>query len=513
MAFWSGLFSRKASVDDIARAIALSRSSLAGAAVNAESSMRVAAVYGCVRVISETVGSLPLHIYRRTAGGKIRAVDHPLYRLLHDTPNPWQTAMEFREMMQAHLCLRGNAYAYINWTSPTNASELIPIHPDRVTVRQLDDMSLVYEVRNKTGVQLFPAEDILHIRGLSSDGIVGRSVLEDARESIGVAIATQEYASKFYANDATPSLVVSIPGKLSPEARKRLVEAWQDTFGGSRNARRTAVLEEGAKVEPLAMTFDDAQFLETRKFQRSEIAGIFRVPPHLIGDLERATFGNIEHQSIEFVTHCIRPWLVRWEQALSRALFTAPGIYFPEHVVEGLLRGDIKSRYDAYAVGRVNGWLSANDIRSLENLNPIQGGDVYLQPMNMVPAGSPAASGAAKAVYRGQEVNLQPTAGMKDEAERGLAWRDEFNRGGTQVGVSRARDILNADELSPDTVRRMHSYFSRHEVDKQGQGWSPGEDGYPSAGRIAWALWGGDAGQTWARAKVEQLDRLDESEG
>lgn len=394
MAFWD-FFTRKAvSVDDIAREIARSRIGISGAAVNGDTSMRVAAVYGCVRVISETVGSLPLHIYRRTGSGKQRADNHPLYRLLHNTPNEWQTAMEFREMLQAHLCLRGNAFAYINWINDSTASELIPLHPDRVLVRQLPDMTLEYDVRSNGSVRTFNSEDILHIRGLSSDGIVGRSVLEDARDSIGVALSTQEYAGKFYANDATPSLAVMLPGKLSPEARKRFVESWQETFGGSRNARRTAVLEEGAKVEPIAMTFDDAQFLETRKFQRSEIAGIFRVPPHMIGDLDRATFSNIEHQAIEFVTHCVRPWLVRWEQAISKALFTAPGVYFPEHNVDGLLRGDVKSRYEAYAVGRTNGWLSANDIRSMENMNPIPGGDIYLQPLNMAPAGSSAATGA-----------------------------------------------------------------------------------------------------------------------
>lgn len=392
---WFDFFTGRKSVtvDDIAREVARARMGASGAVVTSDTSMRVAAVYGCVRVISETVASLPLHIYRRTLNGKERADTHPLYRLLHDTPNAWQTAMEFREMMQAHLLLRGNAFAYINWIGPSRASELLPLHPDRVTVKQRPDMSLVYEVRSADGVRELQAEDVLHLRGLSSDGISGRSVLEDARESIGVALSTQEYAGRFYANDATPSLAVTLQGKLGPDARKRFVDTWNDTFAGSRNARRTVVLEEGAKVEPIAMTFDDAQFLETRKFQRSEIAGIFRVPPHLIGDLDRATFGNIEHQSIEFVTHCIRPWLVRWEQALSRALFTAPGTYYPEHSVEGLLRGDIKSRYDAYAIGRVNGWLSANDIRSLENMNRIEGGDTYLQPLNMAPAGSPAAQG------------------------------------------------------------------------------------------------------------------------
>jgi len=365
-----------------------------GATVNDYTAMRVAAVYSCVRIISETVGSLPLHIYRRTATGKERADTHPLYRVLHDTPNPWMTAMEFRELMQAHLCLRGNAYAYINWVGPDRVSELVPLHPDRVVVKQRADMALEYQLRTDKGVRVIQAEDMLHVRGLSADGITGRSVLEDARETIGVSIATQEYAGRFYRNDATPGVVLSHPAKLSKEAAERLKSSWNQAYGGSGNARSTALLEEGMKIERLSLSADDSQFLETRQFQRSEIAGVFRVPPHMIGDLSRATFSNIEHQGIEFVTHCIRPWLVRWEQALSRALFTVPAVYYPEHSVEGLLRGDIKSRYDAYAIGRTNGWLSANDIRSLENMNAVPNGEVYLEPMNMRPAGSDPQSGA-----------------------------------------------------------------------------------------------------------------------
>ena len=392
MGFWSNLLERKASPETIRRDMMRVNQSSAGAFVSAETAMSVAAVYAAVRVISETVGSLPLQIYKRENGGKRIATEHPLYSLLHDSPNEHQTAMEFREMMQASLCLRGNAFAFINWVSDSRASEMIPLMPDRVVVKIAADGTRSYELDAGSGhSKIVPASDILHIRGLSSDGVLGRSVISDARESIGVAIATQEYAGKFYKNDATPGMVLKHPQKLTKDTAERLRNSWDESFGGSSNVRKTAVLEEGMTAERISMTAEDCQFLETRKFQRSEIAGIFRVPPHMIGDLDRATFGNIEHQSIEFVTHCIRPWLVRWEQSLSKALFTAPGLYFPEHNVDGLLRGDIKSRYDAYAIGRNWGWLSANDIRSRENLNPIADGDVYLQPLNMNAAGSPQA--------------------------------------------------------------------------------------------------------------------------
>lgn len=364
--------------------------SAAGVAVSEDVALRVGAVYACVRVIAETVGSLPLNMYRRLDdGGKDRAPAHPLQRLLHDRPNSWQTSIEFRELMTAHALLRGNAYAYINWRGDSIVDELIPLHPDRVSVEQRADMALVYTLRRPDGSTLELSQDqVLHLRGLTSDGVLGRSVISDARDLIGPAFATQQYAGKFWANDATPGVVLKHPAKLSQDAAIRLKDSWNAAFAGSGNARRTALLEEGMSIERLTMTAEDAQFLETRKLQRSEIAGLFRVPPHMIGDLERATFSNIEHQGIAFVTHCIRPWLVRWEQAIQRDLITAEQTYFAEHAVEGLLRGDIKSRYDAYAVGRNWGWLSVNDIRRLENLNSIDAGDAYLQPLNMVEAGA-----------------------------------------------------------------------------------------------------------------------------
>lgn len=521
MGFFDRFFSRKSAGSVIAE-ILRGTQTASGAHVTVDSAMRVAAVYACVRVISETIGSLPLNVYqRRSGGGKTIRRDHPLFRLLHSQPNSWQTSFEFRELMQAHFELRGNAYAYKSMDSRGNILELLPIHPDRVEVKRLRDMSLEYHVQLEEGSQeriVVPQAQMFHLRGLSTNGYTGRSTLQDAREIIGVAISTQEFAGRFYKNDATPSVVLTHPGKLSKEVSDRIRDSWNQAFAGSGNARKTAVLEEGMSIERLTLSAEDAQFLETRKFQRSEIAGLFRVPAHLIGDLERATFSNIEAQQIDFVMHCIRPRLVRWEQALSRDLFIAPDLYFPEFNVEGLLRGDAKSRFDSYAIARNWGWLSVNEIRERENLNPIPEGDIYLQPLNMSAAGEPVAvrhlvhNAETKATYQGEDIDLTPTETMKDEAEQGLEWRREYGRGGTEVGIARARDISNGRELSPETVRRMYSYFSRHEVDKEAEGFNPGEEGYPSNGRIAWALWGGDPGYRWAKAKVEQLNRLDEQE-
>lgn len=361
--------------------------SVAGVAVDPSSAMRVAAVFSCVRVISETVGALPLNMHRRNADGtKDRAGEHPLQQLLHDRPNAWQTSQEFREMLTEHALLRGAGFAFINWRSKTSnvVDELIPLHPDRVSVRQLPDNSLAYELRREGQAPIQLASDeVFTVRFRTRDGVTPVGVIEAGRDAIGVAYATQQYAGRFYANDATPGVVLTHPGKLTAEAAARLKESWSDAYAGAGNARRTALLEEGMKIERLSLSADDSQFLETRAFQRSEIAGMFRVPPHMIGDLSRATFSNIEHQSIEFLTHCIQPWISRWEQSISRDLITATGTYFAKLAPEGLLRGDIASRYNAYAIGRQWGWLSVNDIRALEDMNPVPGGDVRLQPLNM----------------------------------------------------------------------------------------------------------------------------------
>lgn len=350
-----------------------------------DGALRVGAVYTCVRVIGETLASLPLLTYRhRKSGGKERATNDPLYELFRSAPNSEQTSFEWREQMLTHLLLRGNYYARLRKDAQGRTTEIVPMDPDYVVVKANDGGAIVaYEYKKR---EVLAPSDVLHIRGLSTDGIEGRSVLRDANDTFAATKSAQEYGRRVFENDATPGMVLKHPEVLDEEAAKRLRESWERMFGGPRNAGRVAVLEEGMSVERVQMTAEDMQFLETRKLQRQEIASIFRVPPHMIGDLSQSTYSNIEQQSIEFVTHCIRPWCVRIEQALWRKVLTPSQRrdLFVEFNIDGLVRGDIQSRYTAYQIGRQAGFLSANDIRAMENMNPIgPGGDHYLEPLNM----------------------------------------------------------------------------------------------------------------------------------
>ena len=371
--------------------------SSSGKFVTERSAMQMTAVYACVRILSEAIAGLPLHTYRyKDGGGKEKTVDHPLYQLLHDEPNPEMSSFVFRETLMTHLLLWGNAYAQIIRNGKGEIIALYPLMPNKMTVSRDDKGQLYYTYQksqeelpkdNRQTVVLAPS-DVLHIPGLGFDGLVGYSPIAMAKNAIGLAIATEEYGSKFFANGASPSGVLEHPGTIKDPERLR--ESWQNTFGGSRNSNKIAVLEEGLKFTPIAISPNEAQFLETRKFQINEIARIFRVPPHMVGDLEKSSFSNIEQQSLEFVKYTLDPWVVRWEQSIHRSLLTEDEkkSYFVKFNVEGLLRGDYQSRMNGYATARQNGWMNANDIRELENLDLIpaeEGGDLYLVNGNMIP--------------------------------------------------------------------------------------------------------------------------------
>ena len=372
--------------------------STAGKAVNERSAMQMTAVYACVRILSEAIAGLPLHLYRyKEDGSKEKAVDHNLYTLLHDEPNPEMTSFVFRETLMTHLLLWGNAYAQIIRNGKNEVIGLYPLMPNKMQVDRDDKGRLYYtysrsrdEANAKRGdstVTLLP-EDVLHIPGLGFDGLVGYSPIAMAKNSIGMAIACEEYGAKFFANGASPSGVLEHPGILKDPERVR--DSWNAAYSGSSNSHKVAVLEEGMKYTPISISPNEAQFLETRKFQINEIARIFRIPPHMVGDLDRSTFSNIENMSMEFVKYTLDPWVIRWEQSLARSLFTPEEKkkYFFRFNVEGLLRGDYQSRMNGYAIARQNGWMSANDIRELENLDKIpaeEGGDLYLVNGNMLP--------------------------------------------------------------------------------------------------------------------------------
>ena len=365
-----------------------------GRPVTERSAMQMTAVYSCVRILAEAIAGLPLHVYQQSSdGAKVKAFDHPLYRLLHDAPNPEMTSFVFRETLMTHLLLWGNAFAQVIRNGRDEVIGLYPLMPNRMTVGRDEAGRLYYEYQRTwdepTGrfeTVTLAARDMPHIPRLGFDGQVGYSPIAMAKNAIGLAQATEDYGASFFANGAAPGGVLEHPGTIKDPARVR--ESWQSTFGGARNGNKIAVLEESMKYTPISVSPEQAQFLETRKFQINEIARIFRIPPHMIGDLEKSSFYNIEQQ--EFVKYTLGPWVIRFEQAITKTLLSPhekPQIYVKFNL-GGLPRGDYKSRMDGYAVARQNGWMSANDIRELENLDRISieaGGDLYLVNGNMLP--------------------------------------------------------------------------------------------------------------------------------
>ncbi|NLO21623.1 MAG: phage portal protein [Syntrophomonadaceae bacterium] len=366
-----------------------------GKPVNEHTAMQMTAVYSCVRILAEAVAGLPLHLYKYTDnGGKEKAIKHSLYFLLHDEPNPEMSSFVFRETLMTHLLLWGNAYAQIIRNGKGEVIALYPLMPNRMGVDRDNAGNLFYTYTryldeaptiNGMTVKLHPS-DVLHIPGLGFDGLVGYSPIAMAKNAIGLAMATEEYGAKFFANGAAPGGVLEHPGTIKDP--QKVKDSWNMAYQGSGNAHKVAVLEEGMKYQPIGISPEQAQFLETRKFQINEIARIFRVPPHMVGDLEKSSFSNIEQQSLEFVKYTLDPWVIRWEQAISRSLLSPSEKkeYFSKFNVDGLLRGDYVSRMNGYATARQNGWMSANDIRELENLDRIPaelGGDLYLINGNM----------------------------------------------------------------------------------------------------------------------------------
>lgn len=360
-----------------------------GKAVNERTAMQTSAVYACVRILAESVAGLPLHVYERTANGsKSTKPSHPLYRLLHDEPNREMTSFVFRETLMSHLLLWGNAYAQIIRDGRGFPIALYPLLPDRMAVDRNESGELVYTYQSDKGQVKLRRENVLHIPGLGFDGLIGYSPIAMAKNAVGLALATEDYGATFFANGANPGGVLEHPGVIKPEQADRLRESWQSQFGGA-NAHKVAVLEEGLKFHQMSIPPEQAQFLETRKFQINEIARIFRVPPHMVGDLEKSSFSNIEQQSLEFVKYTLDPWVVRWEQSLQQALIlpSEKATIFIKFNLDGLLRGDYQSRMQGYSTGIQNGFMSVNDVRSLEDMNLLtseEGGDLHFVNGNMV---------------------------------------------------------------------------------------------------------------------------------
>lgn len=366
-----------------------------GKSVNEFTAMQTTAVYSCVRILSEALASLPLHIYRYKEGGKERVYDHPLYHILHDEPNSEMTSFVFRETLMSHLLIWGNAYVQVIRDGAGRVLGLYPLLPNKVNVGRDKSGEIFYTYARTSdenpnfkdyGTVVLRKQDVLHIPGLGFDGLVGYSPIAMAKNAVGMTLACEEYGASFFANGANPGGVLEHPGVLKDP--KKVRDSWNEVYRGTNNAHKVAVLEEGMKYQQIGIPPEEAQFLETRKFQINEIARLYRIPPHMVGDLEKSSFSNIEQQSLEFVKYTLDPWVIRWEQALQRSLLLPKekSEYFIKLNVDGLLRGDYQSRMNGYSIGRQNGWLSANDIREMEDMNSIsedEGGDLYLINGNM----------------------------------------------------------------------------------------------------------------------------------
>lgn len=475
MAILSRLFETRLapSRSGLSALLGLGNASSTGINVTVEGSLTYSAVYTSVRIIAEGCASLPLITYERLPnGGKKRAENHYLYDILKTSPNPEMTAFNYRELVKAHLCLWGNHYSEIEYRDGVPVA-LWPLRPDRMEIVRGDDGELWYryartwsDVEREIDWVWLPSWRVHHVRGLGGDGIVGYSPIRMHMEAIGLGLATQKFGATFFGNGARPGVVLKHPGELGDVAYHRLKDNWSNRHQGLENAHRVAILEEGMDFATVGVPPEEAQFLETRKFQVTEIARIFRVPPHMLGDLEHATFSNIEEQDLGFLKHTLRSWLIRYEQSISHALLTpaARKKYFAEHVLDALLRGDTKSRYEAHAIAVVNGWQSRNEVRILENMNPVDGLDEYLVQLNMATVGDVTASDVAtndgeRSVRRLPDRRAQEEAEPLSVQEARIA-RQKLARSLNAIFEDSAARVVRRE--SNDMRRAVEKYLDKH---------------------------------------------------
>ena len=429
-----------------------------GMRVSNDQAMRLTAVYACVRVLSETFATMPFVLYRnKPGGGKDIIKDHWLNRLFDKRPNEYQNPFEWREMLQGHLVLRGNAFNRIIANGRGEITDLVPIHPDRVRVQVLDDGNYRYLVKNQKGTDdILLRGEMWHIRGLSSDGLIGLNPIEMARESIGMAMSAQDYGSRFFANDARPTAgwIEMTGGFSTDDARKTFRASWQALQTGQ-NRGKVPVLENGMKYHEVGMTNKDSQFIEARQFQKTDIASIFRVPPHLIGDLSRSTNNNIEQQSLEFEKFTMTPWCERWEASVEAELLFDDDDLEIEFDSTGLMRGDSKGRAEYYASGVQNGWLTRNEARAQENLDPIVGLDEPLMPLNMIEADDVAEPSQPK-----QNIAPEPDPEAEPDARLVALAKAAAERVARKEAAAFASALkLPVDAELLDAARAKHSEF------------------------------------------------------
>ena len=435
---------------------------LAGIEIDEDKALTYSAVWNAVNIISGAVGFLPFVVYERLEnGGKERLPESPVYFLLHDRPNPYMDALTFRETLQGHVLTWGNGYAEIERDGAARPLNLWPLPPNRVEPKVKD--GIVYYEYTAVEGKLRPIayDNMLHIKGLGFDGLKGYSVITYARESIAGAMATERFGAAFFGSGAQPGGVLQHPGTLSDQAHKHLKDDWEEKHRGVEQAHRIAILEEGIKYEKIGIPPEDSQFLESRRFSVTEIARWFDIPPHMLKEMSRATFSNIEHQGIEFVTWTLMKWLRRWEHESNWKLFGTQtyGRQFAEFVTAALLRGDTKSRYEAYQVAINSGWMARNEARILENLNPRDGLDNFLEPLNMISIGASNKPVAGDS----QETKTDEEVEDDEEAENGRgAYRALFYDTWRRVITREVRALITAAEKREDFEAYLPEFYRLH---------------------------------------------------
>jgi HK97 family phage portal protein len=511
--------------------------------VTPDSALSYAPIWYAVNKICNNIGQLPLNFYRRTEDGKERASDDDRHMLLHLKPNNFQTACIFKSQVMSHALLWGNGRAYIN-RSGRRIAELIPILPDRTITVMIegekyhltkpsahDRLTLFEELSTEAGMRdvvILRDSEVVHIPGFGYDGIEGLSLLQIAARSWNAGISGDKRYNTQASKGFAAKFMIEAPSGMfrNEQDAKNFLQMFNEYHAGPDNADKVGLLREGMKLQTMAMSNQDAQFLENRRYQRQEAALWFMLET-ILGDGSSETYRSFEHKNMAYLMNCLMTWIVKWEQELNCKLLSSRELRNDTHFFKfntgAFLRADFATTMQSLRSGVESLILSPNEARDILDFNNRDGGDEFINPNTTSPgmmtesnddspdddeddADTPDLS-SPNNQYEG--INFKPPEGVRDEARRGLEWRRQFNRGGTAVGVARARDLSSGKNISPETAKRMKSYFARHEVDKKGQGFSPGEDGYPSAGRIAWALWGGDAGQAWANKLVRQMDSQD----
>lgn len=360
--------------------------SISGRYVDEKTALTISAVLACVRIITTNEATIPCFVYKKTADGKQRAENHFLYSLIHDKPNRNMTSATFFQVLYLHLLLWGNHFSLIDRLAG-EAIALWPLEPSRVRIVLDPDGRVAYEYSTATGIETYAQDDILHVKHMSMDGVVGLSPIQLCRQSMGLSLAAEEFGAGIFKNGGRPSGVLKVKGELSEDAGKRLRESWEHIHSGAANQGRVAILEDEADYQAITMNLNDVQFLATRKFQVQDIARIFGVPPHLIQEQDQPTYASVESQKDEFLTFTLRPLMVFVEQELNkRFLGGSDGKYFASFNFEAFLRADIKTRFETYAVGINWGIYSPNDCREKEGMDRRENGDTYLQPLNMAPS-------------------------------------------------------------------------------------------------------------------------------